>query len=134
MHDGEELADVIAAVLEGALMEELLAAGGVHAAVLQRAGIADAGSVHAVAFGDGLADDGQHGGAVSGDTLAFVVLIRGFKGNFRQFAIFESFVLGVGEPAHLCGAFLPGGEDTAFAALPDDVVFGFGHEVFPWFH
>jgi hypothetical protein len=35
--------------------------------------------------------------------------------------------VGVGEPADLRGAFLPGGEDTAFAALPDDVVFRFGH-------
>jgi hypothetical protein len=78
VHDGEELADVVAAMLERALMKKLLAAGGVHAAVLQRAGVADAGGIHAVALGDGLADERQLSRAEGGDALAFVVLIGGF--------------------------------------------------------
>ena len=52
MHDRQEFANVIGAMLVRPLPEDLLPAAQVHAAVFQRPGAAGTGRIHAIAFGD----------------------------------------------------------------------------------
>lgn len=121
--DGQKLADVVRALRHRADVEELAAAGYMHAAILHVARVAAARRIDGQALRDAGPDGLRHGGPGTSRRAAEVFVGRLGEGAFGLFARGERLVLSAFKTLGAAEAVRPIVVDAPLDALPYDVVF-----------
>ena len=121
--DGQKLADVVRALRHRADVEELAAAGYMHAAILHVARVAAARRIDGQALRDAGPDGLRHGGRGTSRRAAEVFVGRLGEGAFGLFARGERLVLSAFKTLGAAKTVRPIVVDAPLDALPHDVVF-----------